>query len=89
MEDDGVNCKDARIVLGAAAPTPKRAKEAEQILRGQKLDDKLLDKVGEKASEEADPVPDIHATEEYRRSLVKALTKKMVKKSWEQAKTLA
>ena len=89
MEDDGVNCKDAQIVLGAAAPTPKRAKEAEQILRGQKLDDKLLDKVGEKASEEADPVPDIHATEEYRRSLVKVLTKKMVKKSWEQAKTLA
>ena len=89
LDNDGVSCKDARIVLGAAASTPKRAKESEQMLMGKKLDDKMLDRVGEKASEEADPVADIHATEAYRRHLVKALTKKMVKKSWEQAKTLA
>ncbi len=88
-EANGLGCKDARIVLGAAASTPIRAKKAEQMLIGQKLGDKLLDKVSIKASEEADPVPDIHASEEYRRNLIKALTKKMVKKSWEQAKTLA
>jgi carbon-monoxide dehydrogenase medium subunit len=89
MDDDGVSCKDARIVLGAAAPAPKRVNEAEQMLIGKKIDDRLLDKVGERASKEADPVADIHATEEYRRYLVKALTKKMVKKAWEQAKNLA
>jgi len=89
LDDDGLSCKDARIVLGAAAPAPKRAKEAEQMLRGQKLDEELLDKAGEKASEEADPVADIHATEAYRRSMIKALTGKMVKKAWEQAKTSA
>jgi carbon-monoxide dehydrogenase medium subunit len=57
------------------------------MLRGQTLDEKLLDRAGEKASEEADPVADIHATEAYRRSMVKVLTGKMVKKAWEQAKT--
>lgn len=89
LDDDGVSCKDVRIVLGAAASTPIRAKEAEEMVVGQKFSDKLLDLVGEKASEEADPVDDIHATEAYRRRLVKALTKKMVKKAWEQAKTFA
>jgi len=87
LDKDGLRCKDARVVLGAAAPTPKRAKEAEQMLVGQKLEKKLLDKVSEKASQEADPVADIHATEAYRRSMVKVLTGKMVKKAWEQAKT--
>ena len=88
LDENDLSCKDARIVLGAAAPTPKRAKEAEQMLVGQKLDEKLLDKASEKASQEADPVADIHATEAYRRSMVKVLTEKMVKKAWEQAKTL-
>jgi carbon-monoxide dehydrogenase medium subunit len=89
VDDGGSSCRDARIVLGAAAAIPVRAKKAEQILIGKKLDEGLLEKIGKKASEEADPVADIHATEEYRRHLVKALTKKMVRKAWEQAITLA
>ena len=87
--DNGQKCKDARIVLGAAAPTPKRAKAAEEMIVGHKLDDTLLDQVGQKASEEAEPIADIHASEEYRRSLVKILTERTVKKAWEQAKTLS
>ncbi|MBA7497019.1 6-hydroxypseudooxynicotine dehydrogenase complex subunit alpha [subsurface metagenome] len=62
VDEDGVNCKDARIVLGGAAFTPLRAKGAEKMVVGKKLDDDLLDLVGEKASAEADPVDDIHAT---------------------------
>ncbi|UCE41520.1 MAG: xanthine dehydrogenase family protein subunit M [Candidatus Aminicenantes bacterium] len=87
MAEDGIGCKDARIVLGAAAATPLRAGEAEQMLIGKKIDTKLLASVGKKASEECDPVSDIHATETYRRALVKALTIKIMKKAWEQAKT--
>jgi len=86
MDKDGAGCKDARIVLGAAAATPLRAKEAEKILSGKKIDTKLLTKVGDKASEECDPVSDIHATETYRRALIKALTIKITNTAWEQAK---
>lgn len=89
VDDDGTSCKNARIVLGAAAPTPVRAKEAERLLSGQKLDDSLIEEVGLKASEESDPVTDIHATEGYRKHLVKVLTMRMVKKAWKQAKALA
>lgn len=85
IDKDDNTCKDARIVLGGAASIPLRIKEAEQILIGKKINNSLLDKTGKKASELADPVSDIHASEEYRRYLVNVLTKRMVKKAWEQA----
>jgi len=89
LDEDHLRCKDASLVLGGAAPIPLRAKKAEGLLKGKKMNEALLEQVGDKASKEADPVADIHASEEYRRYLVKALTKRMVKKAWERAKILA
>ncbi|MDH4258496.1 MAG: xanthine dehydrogenase family protein subunit M [Candidatus Aminicenantes bacterium] len=89
LNEDGLRCKDARLVLGGSAPVPLRAKEAEAMLKGRKVTEGLLEQVGSRASEEADPVADIHASEGYRRHLVKALTKRMVKRAWEHARTLA
>jgi len=83
---DGDTCKDARVVLGNAAPTSVRAKKAESVLVGKKLTDALFEKAGEAASEECEPVGDIHASEEYRRHLVGVLTKRMAKAAFEQAK---
>lgn len=82
---NGGTCKEARIALGNAAPTAIRARKAEGLLTGRKLSDTLLEEVGKAASEEAEPVADIHASEEFRHHLVNVLTKRMVKKAWEQA----
>jgi carbon-monoxide dehydrogenase medium subunit len=86
--DQSGACQEARIVLGNAGVIPIRAKNAEQVLRGKKLGDKLLEEAGEAAAGEAEPVSDIHASEEYRRHLIKVLTKRMVKRAWEQAARL-
>ena len=86
LNDDGT-CKDARVVLGSAAPTVVRAKEAEKVLIGAKLDDSVFEKAGEAASKDCSPVSDIHASEEYRRHLIKVLTKRMAKAAFEQAKS--
>ena len=85
LDADGT-CKVARIVLGNAASTTLRAKNAEALLVGKKLDDTLFEKAGEAASAEAEPVGDIHASEDYRRHLIKVLTRRMAKAAWEQAK---
>jgi carbon-monoxide dehydrogenase medium subunit len=66
-------CQDCRIVLGACAPTPMRAKKAEEILRGNRITEDLLRQAGKVASREAEPISDINASEEYRRELVKVL----------------
>jgi CO/xanthine dehydrogenase FAD-binding subunit len=84
--EDKLTCQDARIILGAAAATPLRAKEAEKILIGQKIGEDVIEEAGQKASEESEPVRDIHASEEYRRLLVKVLTKRMVKKAWDRSR---
>ena len=82
--DDG-SCKGARIVLGGAAPVPMRARKAEELLVGEKLKDELLEEAGRAAAEEAEPISDIHASEEYKRELVRVLTKRMVRRAWERA----
>jgi carbon-monoxide dehydrogenase medium subunit len=80
------NCKDVRIVLGNAAPKPMRAKQAEELLRGKKITDPLLQEAGEIASTEGDPISDIHASAEYRQELIKALVKRVGKEALSRAK---
>ncbi|OPY78785.1 MAG: 6-hydroxypseudooxynicotine dehydrogenase complex subunit alpha [Syntrophorhabdus sp. PtaU1.Bin153] len=82
---DGNTCKAARIALGNAAAMVMRAKKAEEILIGKTLSDALLEEAGQAAHDECEPVADIHASEEYRRHLVKVFTKRMVRQAWEQA----
>ena len=82
---DGI-CQDIRIALGASAPTPMRAKKAEEVLRGKKITDDLLKKAGEVASTEAQPISDIAASEEYRRELVRVLVARVGKEALARAK---
>ncbi len=80
------NCKDVRIVLGNAAPKPMRTKQAEELLRGKKITDPLLQEAGEIASTEGDPISDIHASAEYRQELIKVLVKRVAKEALSRAK---
>lgn len=82
---DGV-CQDIRIALGAAAPTPIRAKKAEAVLRGKKITDNLLKEAGEVASTGAEPISDIYASEGYRRELVRVLVARVGKEALARAK---
>ncbi len=79
-------CKDVRITLGASAPTPMRAKKAEEVLRGKKITGNLLKEAGQVASTEAEPISDIQASEEYRRDLVKVLVARVGKEALALAK---
>jgi len=69
-------CEGVRIVLGAVAPTPIRAKRAEAALEGQVLTEALAEKVGQIAAEEAKPISDVRSSAEYRRAMVGTMTKR-------------
>jgi carbon-monoxide dehydrogenase medium subunit len=84
--DANGTCKDIRIVLGAAAPTPIRAKKAEDFLRGKKLTEALFKEAGDIASGESSPVTDINASSEFRLELVKAMVKKVGLEAYSRAK---
>jgi carbon-monoxide dehydrogenase medium subunit len=66
-------CTWARIALGAVAPTPIRAKRAEDLLVGRVLDREAVDAAAEQAAAEAKPVSDVRATAEYRRAMCRVL----------------
>ena len=83
MEEDQIVCKEVRIALGVAAPTPIRAVKAEAILRGKKLSDELLDEAAEIAAKEAQPRDSIRGEAWYRRDMIKVLVKRMSMKSIE------
>jgi carbon-monoxide dehydrogenase medium subunit len=79
-------CTDTRIVLGACGPTPIRAKQAEEALRGKKITDKSLKEAGQRASQEAEPISDISASEEYRRELARVLVARVGKEALARAR---
>jgi aerobic carbon-monoxide dehydrogenase medium subunit len=68
LDEDGV-CSDARIALFGVGSSPYRAREAEDLLKGQRPDEKLLRQVGLKAAEDLEPDSDIHASAEYRKEV--------------------
>ncbi|GAV25685.1 hypothetical protein ciss_16180 [Carboxydothermus islandicus] len=71
---------DVRIALGAVAPTPIRARKAEQFLRGKKFDQTIRE-AARIAREECSPIDDIRASKEYRLDLVETLTYRAVKQA--------
>jgi carbon-monoxide dehydrogenase medium subunit len=84
VNEDGF-ITDAKIALGSVAPTPIRAYEAEERLKGNTINDILLDEVGRLAQEASSPITDQRGTAEYRRIMVYRLTKRVVKEAYEQA----
>ena len=49
-------CKDVRIVLGGIATHPYRSREAEALLKGNKIDDALATEAGQVAMQPARPL---------------------------------
>jgi len=75
---DGTTCEEASIALGAVAPTPLRAREAERILRGRPLSAQLVAAAAACAAREAQPISDVRASSEFRRELVRVLTGRVI-----------
>ena len=76
--DESGNCKEAKIAIGAAAPTVIRVPEAEAILHGKKINDQLLAEVMEVVSTACNPINDKRGTIEYRRQVAGVLAKRVI-----------
>jgi carbon-monoxide dehydrogenase medium subunit len=77
-------CNRARIALGAVAPTPRRAYGVEKLLVGQAVTEELIDQCCEAIQEEIQPITDVRATFEYRRSMTSVLLKRLLQQVFSQ-----
>ena len=84
---DGRNgpCAEARIALGAVAPTPIRAYSAEDSLRGQTLTQGLLIDTANLARDGIRPIDDIRGSAEHRKEIVGVLTRRTLEQAFNAA----
>lgn len=76
---DGDTVTHARIALGSVAPTIIRVPEAEMILVGSTLDNKTAEEVALLASRATRPIDDLRGSAEYRREMVRRLTRRALR----------
>ncbi len=83
--DGGNVCQTAGIGLTNVGATPVKAAKAEDFLRGKTLDEANIAQAAQLAAEEAQPSSDLRGPEEYKRGLVKELTRRALTRAYERA----
>lgn len=78
-------CSQARIALGAVAPTPVLVPSAAARLVGRPLDEELIGETARAAREAAAPISDVRGSAEHRRELVEALCVQALRAAVERA----
>lgn len=76
LEIDKDHCQKARVSLGAVAPKPIRAYEIEEMLVNQAISQELIKACCAKVEKEINPISDIRASADYRRSMTSILLKR-------------
>ena len=77
---------EARIAIGAVAPTPLLVPEAGVWLMGKTPTPEMLAQAGQVAEQAARPITDVRGTEAQRRHLVSVLVRRTLEKALERAK---
>ena len=80
---DGANqCEQARVFVGGGTgETPVRAVSAEELLAGAVMDEAAMNRAGEAAQADVDPISDHRASKAYRSAMVRVLTQQALRKA--------
>ena len=87
--DDAGTVTRSVVALGSVAPVIVRSDAAAELLGGKpldQLDDAVLAAAGEAAAADAKPISDVRASAEYRRDMVKVMTRRSIADCIEQLK---
>lgn len=75
LDADG-RCADIRVALGAAGPTPLRARRTEDALRGEVMTPKRIREASAIVREEVDPLEDARGSIAYKREMARVWTER-------------
>jgi carbon-monoxide dehydrogenase medium subunit len=82
----GEQIERARVALGAVAPTPVRAREAEGALEGRAPSDEVFARAAEIAATACSPIADVRGSAEFRRHIVRVMTERMLREALNRAR---
>jgi carbon-monoxide dehydrogenase medium subunit len=73
---------EAKLALGAVAPTPLRARSTERQLLGSRIGVQVLRRAAETAAQEIAPISDLRASASYRRQVSEVLAVRALTAAW-------
>lgn len=79
-------CKEIRVAAGAVSDVPVRAVNVENMLRGRKINEKLIEEASNIIVNEINPINDVRASAEYRLDVSRVIMKKALLKAYEESK---
>ena len=80
LDADG-NIGDVRLSVSGAGDVPRRMASAEEALLGKKPSDGTIAQAAGTAAEAAEPIPNLHGDEAYRRNLVRVFCARALEKA--------
>ena len=83
----GERIERVRVALGAVAPTPVRAPQTEAALEGQVPSDELFARAADVSAAECSPIADLRGSAEFRRHIVRVMTKRMLREALDRARS--
>ena len=83
--DERGGCRKVGIGLTNVGPTPLKAGQAENFLRGKKADQSNIEQAAALAAADAQPSSDLRGPAEYKKGLVKELTRRALTRAVERA----
>ena len=87
LNADGTHVRHTRIAIGPVALVPFRAEEAEAMLNDQPINPEVIGEAAEMAARESKPRSSLlRASKEYRRELIRVLTRRALLRAIETAK---
>lgn len=78
--EDG-RCRDVRLALGSAGPTPVRARRAEALLENEQPTEAALRAAAETIKDEVDPLSDVRGSAEYKRDMAAVFAYRALKQA--------
>jgi carbon-monoxide dehydrogenase medium subunit len=82
---DGGSCTHAGIGLTNVGATPIKARRAEALLQGRRVDEPAIREASRQAAAECDPSEDLRGSVAYKRDLVRVLTARAIRRALERA----
>jgi carbon-monoxide dehydrogenase medium subunit len=72
-------CRELRLAIGAVSPKPLRIDAGEEMAKNKELNPELIDRIAAEAARAVDPIDDLRGPAEYKRHLVRVLTRRAIR----------
>jgi carbon-monoxide dehydrogenase medium subunit len=75
---EGALCREARLVVGASVPVPRRLARAEEFLRGRTITEVVATEAADIVAADIDPISDIRGSANFRRDMVRVACRRTI-----------